>query len=167
MDRRYWPTTCIMQCSRSGTRLAAIKSPALLPTPWSVSRKSRSSSGGWMRRPQCVLPQGCWLAWPTSGRELDSFMGTRLQHVGGLSDCINISLISMEVDLLTLEAFTTAPEATGRGSQPSKSWRLQQRWQAIRNHADVSWWSGISRSRYYLTECSTSGGPFGRAWRPK
>ena len=36
-----------------------------------------------MRRPQCVSPRGCWLARPTSGRQLDSFQSLWRPHVGG------------------------------------------------------------------------------------
>ena len=36
----------------------------------------------------------------------------------------------------------------------------KSRWGAIHNHADFSWWSGISRSRYCLTECSTTAPPY-------
>ena len=54
-----------------------------------------------MRRPHCVLPQGCWLGRPTScclATQLDSFVSLWLPHVGGLSACWNTSQISMEVD---------------------------------------------------------------------
>ena len=53
-----FPKSFTAQCSRSATVPAATKSPALWPTHRSISRKSRSSSGGKMRRPQCVSPWG-------------------------------------------------------------------------------------------------------------
>ena len=42
-----------------------------------------------MRRPQCVSPRGCWLARPTFGRQLDSFLSLWRPHVGGSSGCWN------------------------------------------------------------------------------
>ena len=84
-----FPKSFTVQCLRSATAPAATKSPALWPTPWSISRKSRLSSGGKMRRPQYVSPRGCWLARPTSGRQLDSFLSLWLPHVGGWSGCWN------------------------------------------------------------------------------
>ena len=47
-----------------------------------------------MRRPQCVSPRGCWLARPTSGRQLDSFLSLWRPHVGGWSGCWN-TLVAM------------------------------------------------------------------------
>ena len=51
-----------------------------------------------MRRPHCALSQGRWLARPTCGGQLDSFLGPLLPHVEGLSGCWNTSQISMEPD---------------------------------------------------------------------
>ena len=89
-----FPKSFTAQCLRSATAPAATKSPVLWPTSWSISRKSRLSSGGKMRRPQCVSPRGCWLARPTSGQQLDSFLSLWLPHVGGWSGCWN-TLVAM------------------------------------------------------------------------
>ena len=54
-----------------------------------------------MGRPQCVLPQGCWLARTTFccfATQLDIFLSLWLSHVEGLSGCWNTSQISMQVE---------------------------------------------------------------------
>ena len=45
-----------------------------------------------MIRPQCILPRGCWLARPTSGPQLDSFLSLWHPHVGGSSGCWNTTM---------------------------------------------------------------------------
>ena len=100
------------------------KSLALWPTPWSILRKSRLSSGGKMNGQPFGSPRGCWLARTTSERQLDSFPSLWRPHVGGWSGCWN-TLVAMADSKLS--ALYYSPEATGRGSRPSRSWRLQQR----------------------------------------
>ena len=89
-----FPKSFTAQCSRSATAPAATKSPALWPTPSSILRKSHLSSGGKMNGQPFGSPRGCWLARPTSERQLDSFLSLWRSYVGGWSGCWN-TLVAM------------------------------------------------------------------------
>ena len=97
------PKSFTLLCWRSATAPAVTKFPGLCPTQWSILRKSPLSSGAKMREQQCVSPRWCWLARPTSGKQLGSCPSRWLRPVGDCWRSLNTWQLSIMDSRLTVK----------------------------------------------------------------